>query len=213
MTAHIVLRHADAVHVLSDGLVMGPGGGIHGRLAKVWPMPHLNAVLTLRGYPLLLTVFAAGLARDASCFDDLDALAPKNAKSLFDEFGPVVPSVASDFDLIIAGISEERGPYSFIVVNHDRYGLAPWTAVDLGACAMMPAEPGMLAEFTAAFPAGTSSQDVDPTTDGILIMEMIRRHPGKIGRSDMPMRIGGFVQHTSVSLDGIRTRIIHRWAD
>jgi hypothetical protein len=57
----------------------------------------------------------------------------------------------------------------------------------------------------------------DPVRDGVRVMEAQRVASASpemhaIGPLGVP-QVGGFVQHTEITTHGIRTCIIHRWAD
>lgn len=219
MTALTVFRHSDAVHIVSDGTMQGMSGAAIGSVSKVWPIPHLSAAVAMRGGPIMLPVMSFAL-QTAATFDDLRNEVAALARRVFDEWRVVLEQspFSADFDLAVAGISERDGPASYLVCNHNRYGVKPWTVVDLGPCALLPGGPAVMDEFWKAYPAGTSSQALDPERDGLRILEMQQRHELEaafemVDGTPLPMRIGGFAQLTTVRRDAITTKIIHRWPD
>lgn len=219
MTALAVFRHSDAVQVVSDGTVQGPSIDPIGNFSKILPIPHLSAAVALRGVPIMLPVLAFAL-QSAATFDELRNGAASLARRFFDEWRSVLQQspFPAEFDLVVAGISERDGPASYLVCNHDRHGVKPWTVADLGPCALLPGGPAVMDEFWKAYPAGTSSQALDPERDGLRILEMQQRHELEaafemVDGTPLPMRIGGFAQLTTVRRDAITTKIIHRWPD
>jgi hypothetical protein len=79
---------------------------------------------------------------------------------------------------------------------------------------MMPGDRAILQEFQRRYPDVHSGAELDPVKDGIVQMEIQRQFavPDDVSHAldHMP---GRFVQLTTVSADGITTRVIHRWPD
>ena len=219
MTAIITIKHATAMHVLTDGAAWQPGGasktGPKGEPAfecsKTVPLPHLNAVIAARGSPIFAPVLA-------------QLLGPAQVRT-FDGIAPVLAPLAVEccsmvrqelFDLVLAGISETRGPTAFFMCNHDGHGpdVRPLQVVDLPALGFLPGGPEITAEIAAMLPAGGHSGMLDPVRDGLQMLEIMRRHPQPwYGRDGETIDVGGFAQLTTVAADGISMRVIHRWGD
>ncbi|GGD42532.1 hypothetical protein [Aureimonas glaciei] len=207
MSATNVIRKADAVHVLTDGVL---SNWIDGRIQstalchKVWQLPHLNAVVSVRGWALLGPHLQTLISTGASTFDELRLKVVDLIKETIEfnrqQFGQ---SFQQWFDVIVAGWTEAGEPSSYIVGNHDTYGWPAWTVTDLGDFAVLPADADMNARIQAAFPHVHSAADFDPEVDGVALVDMQRENPEH--------GIGGFVQLTTIRPDLITTKILHRW--
>jgi hypothetical protein len=109
-------------------------------------------------------------------------------------------------ELVIAGWSEAHGPF---VLSRDVAGL--WVAQDTGPVMMAPGEQTIQEEALAAMPEGVAgADDMDPARDGLAIV-LAQRAGQKL--VDGNSAVGGFVQLTSITRDGISTRILHSWPE
>jgi hypothetical protein len=127
---------------------------------------------------------------------------------LFDEchLGP-------DFEVIIAGWSDARGPEAYLLPTHDRYGGRPFETVPLEGVTCFPNDETVHPEIVKVL-AGLQADDVDPERHGLAIMEIQRAHPFvHEGFSDRFCSVGGFAQLTTIRPDGIVSRILRRWPD
>jgi hypothetical protein len=204
MTAVNVVRHADAVYILSDGAGFGPDGQPLALVSKVFPLPHLNAAITLRGQFPVLFLLASALSTVAiDTYDELKRLLPMIARQVGAGLGPVMAS-AAEFDLIVAGFSETSGADSFGVFSHDRHGLEPWRVHPFGELSVAPQSEEVQA-FLCSFPEGMAAKDFRPEVDGLRLLNVQRAtaEGGKI--------MGGFAQLTKVTRQAIETRVLERW--
>jgi hypothetical protein len=211
-----VIRQREAVHVITDGGAFAADGTLLFVGPKAWPMPNVNAVLAARGpklFPPIMADYLGGIAHSYDEFKDrmLDAVTTyyNELRWLwnFCQQGP-------DFDLVVAGWSESIGPDSYLISSHEKYGTPLWTIVPLGDVSLMPGDPEILERFHAAFPAGTTPDDIDPDRDGVRILEIQRDALVPTGRSGVATcNVRGFAQLCTVRPGSISTRILHRWHD
>jgi hypothetical protein len=111
-------------------------------------------------------------------------------------------------EFTIAGWSEAHGPDAF-VLSRNAAGL--WVAQDTGPVMMAPGDQAIQQAALAAMPDGVAgAEDMDPARDGLTIV-LAQRAGQKV--VDGMSAVGGFVQLTSVTRDGISTRILHSWPD
>jgi hypothetical protein len=211
LTAIIVIRQSASVHVLADGAVYGPPGFSSHPTTKLWPLPHLSAVVAIRGPQLLAPVIAAILGSAGRTFDELVQTGPGAVKAQMGEFRRLLQQHPDPdmFDIVIAGISDTTGPSGHLIYSHGTYAEA-WAAHDFSSSgvAMIPLAEEMRPELREAL-SWRHHYDLDPVEDGIRLMDIQRRHwPGTPDTTP-----GGFLQLVTVSADAITTCVIHRWAD
>jgi hypothetical protein len=203
MTAINVIRHPDAIYILTDGAGFGEDSQPSALVNKVFPLPHLNAALALRGQFPMLVVLASALSTVAiDTFDELKRLLPSIALQVASGLRPVMVSV--EFDLVVGGFSEASGSDSYGVFSHDRHGLAPWKVHQFGEMSVAPQSDEVQA-FLWSFPEGMSAKDFTPEVDGLALLN-VQRATAEGGRI-----MGGFAQLTKITRQGIGTRVLERW--
>jgi hypothetical protein len=205
MTAVNVIRHPDAVYILSDGAGFGQDGQPLALVSKVFPLPHLNAAVTLRGQFPVLFLLASALSTVAiNTYDELKRLLPMIARQVGAGLGPVMAS-AAEFDLMVAGFSEVSGGDSFGVFSHSRHGLEPYKVHQFGEMSVAPQSEEVQA-FLWSFPEGMSATDFNPEVDGLALLNVQRK------TAEGSKIVGGFAQLTKITRQGIETRVLERWA-
>lgn len=213
MSAINTLVKRDSVHLITDAASYDSAGNLVAAIPKVALLPHINAAVACRGPRASVPLFADLLSAAASTYDELKAHAPtflRELRPMLDatfahcEFGAV-------FDVVIAGISESAGPDAYLICSHERYGVQPWTVVQFAGLAMMPADAATQELVLASIPDDVEL--VDPERDGRIILEAQRAFPMDHGGGRVFTGVGGFGQLTSITRDGISTRVIHRWPD
>jgi hypothetical protein len=197
MSAFDVIVRNDSVHIVSCGACIDAEGRINFITGKVWTLPHLNAVVAVRG-PAMAGLFTAPtVGSNATSYEDLKA----NAAGVIRECVGALSSMwagaplADAMDFVFAGWSE-TGPDAFIVCSHDRWG-TPWTNIQLSGLVNIPGDQAIVDALDLS--------DIDPVRDGINMLEM-KRASGKYF-------VGCFGQLTSVYRDRIETKIICRWRE
>jgi hypothetical protein len=192
VTAINVLKTEDAVHMLTDGRV--GAGAVIGTLAKMMPLPHLNAAIATRGPARLLGLMSLMLCTKTVTFEDLVAEVHR-LEWVCGHFKEPwqIESLAADFDLVVIGIGQD-GPKAYLVSNHGLHGLDPWHVLELPEFLVTPTVNQELPE--AVFCAD------DPLTELPRLVEHQRA---------TNVSVGGFVQLTTVTAAGITTSIVRNW--
>jgi hypothetical protein len=210
VTAINVIKQANAVHLLTDGASWFFNGGFGPACCKAWPIPHLRAVVSGRGPrlgPLLMADFLNTAGRS---YDEMKRNAAVMAQELFECHGDTF--IGNPFgpksEFVIAGWSDAHGPDAFTISRDDN---GAWIVTDTGAVMMAPGDATIQQVALATLPVGvTSAEAMDPARDG-LAMFMAQR-AARILADGMPV-VGAFVQLTTVTQDGISTRILERWPE
>lgn len=215
MSATQIYVRPDDVVVLTDGASYDSDGVVVGLVNKVAAFPHLNAALTANGPAFFLALLAARIHDAFTSFDELVAgivdrvrQSVRADKSFFDQVG------GTRFVLYVAGISESRGPEAWMLASEDGDGFRAWHLEPLGQGIIKPASSDFMADLHEIPGMTTDPDEFDPATHGLMIMEEQRRRPWEIvGAGQNRHIIGGFVQFTAVSREGIEARILQRWPD
>lgn len=209
MTAVNVLIHENAAHLLTDGAGYDIEGTLLSPTTKVQMLPHLNAAVAGRGAAALPAIYAQALGSVSDSFDEAKGKAVQCLREVSPLFG-LHPT--DGLEVVVAGISEARGPEAYAIFSHDRYGIEPYTIADFDMLGMTPGE--CVSEFLASLPNGaeTDPNDIDPAVDGLRLLEMQRgtKVDSQIGNASV---VGCFAQLTTITRDGISTRILKRWDD
>jgi hypothetical protein len=214
VTAINIIRQSKSVHLIADGANYGPAGEVSPS-AKLWPLPHLSAVVALRGRLLLGPLVAYALGGVAESYDGLKLVIVDALRGCVPQYLGMLglPPEPEAFDLVVAGFSESGGPDSFIVCGDDRHpAVPPWTVTALPTVFMLPVDKELGREAKALFGSASSADDLDPEEHGLRMLELQRKRwfplgAGQEGRA----RVGGFAQIMTVTEDLISTRIVHRW--
>ncbi|MCO5129277.1 MAG: hypothetical protein M9932_01765 [Xanthobacteraceae bacterium] len=207
MSAINTLIQNDRVHLYTDAAAYLPDGEIQAILPKVRMLPHINAAMAMRGPFLGLAPIAEVLSL-AGSFDDLKANIVSVLQNCADQFEHLLGqcSLGSDFEVVIAGLSETTGPSAYLVASHDRYG-EPWAIIDLIGFSATPANADVHGRIQN-IANGRGVDGLDPVADGLAIMQAQRE-----SRFEDIVGVGGFAQLTTIDANGVHSRIIHRWPD
>jgi hypothetical protein len=162
------------------------------------------------------------LSRECQSFDEL----LKRVVSVALEVHMSVPmtfgygEVRADFDLVVAGWSEERGrPESFIMTNQeesDQFAMTNnvWQLIALPDVLIAPTV-GVAQIQAVGWRVPESAEAFQPSIDGTKLVCAQRLSKGQ--RPAIRIRdidsVGGFVQLTTVHSHGVSSTILHRWQD
>lgn len=202
MTAVTTVRTKDAALLITDCGYFGPDGRMLGVVSKQFFFPQLPAAVAMRGpIELFLTMHQVLLALGASTFADFAANIAQGLESELTKFESILPAGWRDFDLQAAGWSA-KGPDSFFVTGSEMYPhLEKFTPIDMGDLVPSPSGGAIVEEFRPYH----FDEDCN-----FAACELVRRQgaypvqtANGIGRF-----IGGGVQVTRVSADGITTRYL-----
>jgi hypothetical protein len=219
MSALVMVCKSDRVELLSDAAFYDPVSGIVGAIhSKLAPLPELNCVLSGRGpIPVMwITAYVAGLR--AATFDEIVAgfaAIRAEAASYRDRNVPAEEWTRSDIGVV--GWSDSRdGPEAYMSFGR---GLPE---IGLTAGSLNPCDVGVFAngpvEVANAFVESVRENPdaFDAETDGIAVIELMRRESAPLG--DEPgafigHSIGGYIEHATITREGVSVRTIHEWPD
>lgn len=219
MTAINIVRQEKAVHIISDGAWYAPDGFMKGFATKVFPLPNMPAVIAVRGSEIWLGMLGVLLGRHFETFDDLVAGIEDVLPSIYEQFTDIaVASGSPDFELYIAGISKARGrSESYLIVSNE-------SEVPEGCMSPEAFRLTDLPDITSApFPGNDLLAEANFETDqafhrdrierdGLHLLEIQRRMTfAPVSGAPEGFYVGGFAQLTTVSEDGVKQRIIHRF--
>ncbi|MBP1092985.1 hypothetical protein [Bradyrhizobium diazoefficiens] len=199
--------------MLTDGACLELDGRLSCRSSKVFPMPHLNAALAVSGGKFMGMLLADQIGRTEKTFDELKsgilAMSQAVEASVRPAWEKQFGKGITEFNLFVAGISETRGPDSFLITNHDDYlsmGVSPWTLVDLGEVTIAPSNDAFHAKW-----AEIMCTDDFGTEAAISLMNDQRQfvRPNRAGID--VHTVGCFAQLTTVQRGQISSRLLHRW--
>jgi hypothetical protein len=221
MTAINVIRQANAVHILTDGIVCNSEGIICEIGPNTFALPNLPAALAIRGPTQFMPFLVHRLSRECQSFDELlktvvpVALEVHLSVPMTLGYGEVRPN----FDLVVAGWSyERRRAESFVMTSQegpDQFGLTTaWQLLSLPDVLIAPSV-GMAQIQSIGWRVPQSAEAFQPNIDGPKLLMAQRLSKGLRGHSqnrDIDS-VGGFVQLTTVHPEGVATTILHRWPD
>ena len=202
MTAINIIRTGRAVHIATDAAAYDETGIVHWFGPKVVTFPHMPAVISVGGTAGLLFQVGQQIEKRAATFDELvsgDAVTASVANLrergwIEDDSGMVI---------IVAGWSAARRKPEFYLW---RPGFPPRLEMWIAPMLIAPNVP--IDVRTAAGVVLRSDMDGPPMWRAFVdLMELQRRLPEPYSR------VGGCVQLTTVTADGISQKILHRWND
>lgn len=208
MTAINVIKQKHAVHVITDGASWMLDGKFGPACCKVWPVPHLRAVVAARGPRLAPLLMADFLNTAGRSYDEMKANAVTMVRELFEVYPNILAGpFGQDAEFVIAGWSDVSGPDAFVLSRVD----GVWISRDTGPVMMAPGDAAIQQAALAAMPEGVASaDDMDPARDGLAIVTAQR---AIVGPCEGITAVGGFIQITTVTRDRISTRILHTWPE
>jgi hypothetical protein len=227
MTAINVVRQKRAVHIISDGVVCDHNGIVCEIGPNAFALPHLPAALAIRGASHFMPFLSHRLSRECHSFDDLLIKIVRAAQEVHMSFPMALGnlgfgSIEPDFDLVAVGWSNSRAaPTGYLVSSHDRVvarGLTAnaWQLIELPDVLIAP--PIAEHQITATgWQVPYSADSFRPDIDGLALLKAQRLSrraaDASFGARGYVYVVGGFVQVTSVSSNGVNSEIVHRWPD
>lgn len=218
MTANIVVTQPNrgCIHVATDAAIYSAEEAITAFSTKVTTIPHMPAVITSMGNAGAHVLFGNSLAKRYATFDEMIRYAECELPDLHAAYE--LPNGAS---VVIAGISKERGPEAYMFQTetivppmntreeldaHPLYDV-PFKFVKLPTFAIMSPVPPSEMSIAANY------EGIDVDADEASIMWSIRKVMNMQRQMALPQGsfIGGHVEVTTVSADGIMQRVIERW--
>ena len=215
MTAVNIFVLPDQVRVWTNGACVDADGVLVSIDQKVGLLPHLNAVIAVRG-PAAALAFATFWL--GSCHETFDGMVDGMGGTLSrmiehhsEAWRARGPGVT--FELLAAGFSESRrAPEVYWIESSDTLEVRR-----RGDCSITPSgEEGALARRLAAeFPGMSERKALSSETVQLRLMDLQREteYPSNWGERPIMRGVGGFAQLTTVFRDRIATRVVKRWPD
>lgn len=194
MTAINVFLRPDGAHVMTDGAsVSTECGRLKAIMRKAIAIPHLSAIVALRGPSLLVGTLALQIEHSRHSFDDAVEHFADDVRSMVDGRAGCG---AHDVEAILVGWhAGAMEPSAYVVFTQGSDELPAYVALGLR---------GLVSPGVDGF-EGSDMAGFDFRRRGVEMMAAQRRaHPG---------HIGGVCQLTSVYRDRAETRTLARWPD
>lgn len=212
-----IIKEPDAIHIYSDSAVYGPTGQVTGFAPKTFLLPGIGAMVVAGDL-----VVASALALDAMVAPDgfdgvLDRL-PDYMTKVFDSLAAnggsytPQPTVAH-----LAGWSQRRerlGMWSAAVgeTGHHQSGEAFEIVSDI---LVSPVSSELVTRLENAGLVDDDGMRAETPDQWFAVAQEQRACAFAYefaGNAPIHM-VGGFLQHTVVTRDGLSTRVVHRWAN
>lgn len=214
-------RH-NIVQIMTDASAYTPDGVLVGIGTKCFVEPNWPGVITGRGTAIAIPLLGAALSIKFGNFDALVAGVEDVLEEMVDYY-----KITGYAELIIAGVSAERGPEAYMIRTSDTAPIGcsledaiasghwpvPFKLQRLDDMTSGPlptaAAVGEAVEF-AGFDMFKADDHPDVVTAGLLtFIEMQRQSL----YDDRICWVGGHAEHITISDEGIRHRILKRWPD
>lgn len=204
MSAINVIKTSSAVHMITDGMMWNERDKKKSwEQSKVFIAPNLNLCLAVSGNCMFADLFGTIFVRHAKTYDELKANVGELASSAMVESGDYIARVLNPgYILYVAGISETAGPDAYCYSDNTLIG-EPRKVHDIVGVGLCPSSEAVMEEFKYDFQGVKDPELMDPEVDGLKILEIQRKWSGG--------KIGAFAQRTTVTRDGIETRVFHRF--
>lgn len=225
MTAIIVVRVRDGVHMFTEGSSLSKNNSSPRYCRKFSPFPGVPAVVALTGEVLVRGADIASHGLD-------HAYVIAGFEPLFRAVGPVATfdemyarlcqaKVCDAIQLegfgqyVIAGMSETAGPMTLFldVMSEEQLASARYSSrklyvVDTPSAVWGPNLDGNVWQkpIVEVFGTRPSPQSVSPERDAMTAVSILKR----MNAAD-PHRVGGHIDHTRVYSSSISSRVIHKW--
>ena len=212
MSAVVVIRQADRVHMITDGAGLHEGKLI-ARVVKSLPIPHLNLVVGTRGKGLVSSVALMALSEAGATYDE----AKRNAGDVIRRYASIPGMPTDGFEVYVAGISESTGPDAWgLSTNEKSFDSAPFEVVDIPRLAIAPDVSPTRIELLRDLQGPNALDYVGELMDDLRTTQApLASRPGALGMryTERGYTVGCFAQLTTVTVEGISSRIIRRWPD
>lgn len=207
MTAVTTVRTCDAALLITDcALCDVASGKMVGATSKQFVFPLIPAVAAVRGRLdlfLIMQQILLSLSTTARTFDDFKGSIERDLKSSLSqcEAGGSLQAGWYEFELHVAGLSYGQ-PASFFVTGHPHYaneGFDLFKPIETVDVVSVPGDDTLIDAL--------NPQLLESGSDAML-RELVARQHAIEARTGGLMEIGGGVQVTRVTADGITTRYL-----
>lgn len=224
MSAINVIIQNDSASIVTDAAKYNQFGQMMGQGIKCLALPHMPALLSIRGVAAG-GFFAETLSDRFSMFDDMVSGIESATAEIVENYSYLWENAAiSSIELYIAGWSASRQSFEGYVIRTEelnRGGVAesdnevdatPFVLVKLPSCSLAPVlNQEQLADVGFA---ASSVEALNPEVDGRRFLEAQRAMKMALTLGNEPASfVGGFALLSTVTRDGTSQRAIHRWPD
>ncbi|WP_441232659.1 hypothetical protein [Bradyrhizobium sp. 1200_D9_N1_1] len=204
----IASKRHNCITIATDAATYDDHGFVGEFRSKVHCIPEWSAAITGRGNSFGQDVAVRELMGRASSFDELIGIAARELPLIVHQF-----KLERPFELNMAGFFKGR-PMTFFIRTaggHDSmaFGSQPYFLLPVGPTLFGPwPSDELIAE------SGFVEPNPDDSSENIArslrkLLELQRRTPAEDGFS----RVGGFVEITTITPNGIDQQILHRWPE
>lgn len=204
---------SDGAHLFTDGGGFSADGSCTHIVQKARIAAHQNAAFTARGPVSFSDVLAFLVGQLQGGFDELLDQFPGACRKAHDQVVQAAAAgkpMAADpqlADAVLIGLSERRGFVAYSFEAAQRGVLPSWFPQRMDGETPLQLVTPADGDLQAAMKSGGHdiwAPKVDVEAHGLALMRAQRASSSVVG---------GFCQMTSVTADGVRTRILERWAD
>lgn len=208
----------EAVHIITDGAIYS-GNIIHPVEAqKVAILGNLPAVIGVRGALTILPSIIASVSQNVNSFDELLSTLPDLFKAVCNKYWDYAGQQGDRNErrahFVIAGWSAERNQLeAYTLASEDMPGMPAWKLTYIDGVLVGPAD----ADFFNRLGELRPEELIDDTEGfAIRLTQLQRESRFKNIETGLPtvggdFAAGRFVQLTTLTRDGISTRIVKRW--
>lgn len=227
MTAINVIIGDDAAHVITDGAAVDPNGLLMMLASKVHIYPHIKSVVAMRGMKALTPSFADSISSFGRSYDEIKKSIGTNLRQLVDRGGSTLTKMcgpfAIQFDAVVTGWSDVvNKPEAFVITTHSEHPEieTPYEPIAIAGYVIAPTSRELIDEFDPAIRA-YANDAVEPGSGDKKLTQIARNIIGRqrdlcvpmFGCEESQRIVGGFAQLTTVTRDGISSRILARYDD
>lgn len=207
MTAIICIRKPNSVDVITDGACTDAVTGVLRMVAsKVGLLATAPAILAGRGNHSLVHAITGSCAGSGWSFDEMIQHIPPLAR----KFSAVLPPDLND-EIKLAGFSASQDRFMVLLMpcsDHlAQFGMKAFELTEQREPFTAAPKPSLKAEAEVGFTFPGHFDDFDPETHGRKLLEAMRRTP------EFTHSIGGVVQVSTVTRDGVSSKVVHCWPD
>jgi hypothetical protein len=210
MSVYAAFCYPDRIEMLTDGALYTPDGVFRGHTHKVRKTTDVPAVITTRGYHSFGRECETVIDR---AFDKTKSF--DGGVSLIKEILPRLRRYENHplgVEMCIAGISESNGPMACFWCTEDDWA----DGAKLQAFTLYETKRGVVGGSIISARHHDSILEQVPTfagEHGIRFVNGLRSDRAQTPHGSMEYFIGGHLDHTTVTRDGVETKTIHTWND
>jgi hypothetical protein len=216
MSAINVLVQKDVVSFVTDGAEYDTSGILKAAASRTFALPHIRAVVGVRGPAMMVPTLAYALGA-AATYDDLkkriavmlpDAMS--HIRTVFTSMGEGVPR---EIQVFVGGWTDGGMADAYVMTDQVADGAMTWSLSRIVDLAMAPCDLPVRQEVRP-FLEGRRIEDLDPRNDGVKILDAQRRHATEHDAGRMIHGVGCFGQLTAVYRDGrIVMEVLCHWPE